>query len=348
MEKWHLRMAITANCNFRCIYCNPYGIKSIPDLLSKEEVAEILQAAYNCGITRVHWTGGEPTIRKDFTELVKIAKKIGFSKQIITTNGYRLHKILDELIENGLTRVIISLDTLHPERNKFITGRSFFYETLKSIEECVKKLSSPTKISVVTMKSTLIELKDFVKYAQDLNRREDYRGELIIKLNQFFPSNPAQLTLEGQKFWKEEFVSYEEILSTLEKIGHLKPINRKKIEGDNPSYRYFLIEGTGVKVGILALFSWEYPCGRCHKLRIQPDGSPSICLNLPKNPTLVGKSLKEKEEYLYQLIKFREELDQLMPKRRHYRPQLGEMRFGNLGREIPMEYFYKILDGDKK
>jgi len=134
MEKWHLRMAITSNCNFRCIYCNPYGIKSILDLLSKEEVAEILQAAYNCGITRVHWTGGEPTIRKDFTELVKIAKKIGFSKQIITTNGYRLHKILDELIENGLTRVIISLDTLHPERNKFITGRSFFMKLLRVLK----------------------------------------------------------------------------------------------------------------------------------------------------------------------------------------------------------------------
>ena len=341
-EKWHLRMAITANCNFRCKYCNPYGVKSILDTLSKKEVTEILQSAYNCGIRRVHWTGGEPTLRKDFPELVRIAKEIGFHKQIITTNGYKLYKILDELINNGLTRVIISIDTLDPERNKFITDRDFLFNTLKSIEEGIKKLASSTKISVVTMKSTLNELKDFVNYAQDLNNREGYAGELIIKLNQFFPSNPAQLFPEGQEFWRREFVSYDEILHTLEKIGPLRPIPRREIEGDNPSYRYFLIEGTGVKVGILALFSWRYPCGRCYKLRIQPDGSPSICLNLPKNPTLIGKSLKNMEEYLRMLIRYREEeLDGTLPNRKHYRPQLGEMRFGNLGKAVSMEYFYK-------
>jgi len=144
--------------------------------------------------------------------------------------------------------------------------------------------------------------------------------------------------------WRREFTSYEEILRALETVGKLRPIKRETIEGDNPSYRYFEVGDTGVKVGVLALFSWEYPCGKCHKLRIQPNGSPSICLSLPTNESLVGKSIEEKTRILGELIKYREEkLDKVMPKRKHYRPRLGEMRFGDLGKSIPFEYFYKLL-----
>ena len=346
-DDWHLRVGVTANCNFRCLYCNPRGLKNISSSLNKKEISQILQAAYNCGIRRAHWTGGEPTVRQDFIELIKAAKDIGFTEQIVTTNGYKLYKILDVLIKNGLTRVIVSLDTLNPKHNKFITGRKYFYQTLKSIEESVKKLSSLTKISAVTMKSTLAELKHFIHYAQKINSK-GYRGKLAIKLNQFFPSNPAQLSPEGQEFWKEELVSYKEIIKTLKSIGPLKPFSREKVAGDNPSYRYFLIGDPEIIVGILALFSWKYPCGRCHKLRIQPDGSPSICLNLPKNSTLIGKSIREKTKILRNLISFREtRLDKLRPDRKHYRPQLGEMRFGKLGEPVSADFFYKISKKEK-
>ncbi|MFA6072901.1 MAG: GTP 3',8-cyclase MoaA [Candidatus Woesearchaeota archaeon] len=346
-SKWHLRFGVTPNCNFECEYCNPDGYEMKPTL-PETEVEEILEAAKINGIDRVHWTGGEPTFRNDFPKLMKSAKELGFTKQIITTNGYRLHNIIDECIENGLTRVIVSLDTLKSDRFLELTHKNMFYNVLKGLEDSVKKLESSTKISAVTMKSTLPELKDFVKYAQDINSKE-YKGNLIIKLNQFFPSNPAQLKKRGQDYWTQEFTSEQEILETLAQIGSLTPLERTNIEGDNPTYNYYIIGDTGVQVGVLSLFSQGYPCGGCHKLRIQPNGNVSVCLNLYDQPSLVGKSVNEKAKIMADVINYRENsINKDMPNRRHYRGQLGELRFGKLGEPKDMEYFYNILQGKRK
>lgn len=338
-NKWHLRFGITSHCNFRCIYCNPNGLAELENDLKSEEILQITQAAYNCGIRRIHWTGGEPTIRRDFCNLVKGAKKIGFTQQIVTTNGYKLHKIIGKLTENGLTRVIVSLDTLSHNRYKSLTGMAFLNETLKSIKACAKELPTLTKISVVTMKSTLSELKEFVMIVKEINE-DCYKGKVAIKLNQFFPCNPAQLTANGQEYWRKEFVSEKEILETLSAISSLKLLQKENIEGDNPSYRYYLIGDTGVIVGILAMFSWNYPCGRCYKLRMLPFGKVSVCLNQKDTYDLKGRTLKEQTEIFRNAMAFREQLDQIMPYRNHYRAQLGEMRFGKTNAPIPMDFFY--------
>jgi len=346
MRKWNLRFAVTPRCNFRCRYCLPSDFRDYVIEPSAKEILEVLHAAQGIGIQRVHWTGGEPTVRSDFCELVRGAKEVGFTQQIITTNGYRLWRIIDELIENGLTRVIVSLDSLKPTRNEFVTRANYFHDTIKSIEKAVKKLPTLTKISVVTMKSTLPELKDFVSFAQELNAK-GYSGEVAFKLNQFFPCNPAQLSVEGQTYWKEEFLEEREILVALSEIGDLRPISRENIEGDNPSYQYYLIGNTGVKVAILALFSWNFPCGGCWKLRISPQGIATICINQQNPPTLWGKSVDEKTKILSDLTSYRESSRLALdyPGRRHYRDQLGELRFGKVvSTPHSIDYFKNLLE----
>ncbi len=351
MDKYHLRFTITPNCNFRCSYCLPKWYKNIPEPINTNEAVEILKAAYACGITRVHWTGGEPTIRNDFTELVRSAKEIGFTKQILTTNGYNLYNNIDELIDNGLTRITISLDTLNPKQNKLIEegisikGSLFFKEVLKGIEMSVEKLPSITKISIVTMKSTLPEFKDFIDYAQQMNSK-GYKGKLVLKFDQFYPCNPAQLFSEGQSFWKKEFVSENEIMKTLQNISTITSLKREDIEGDNPNYRYYLLDDVDVIVGVLALFSWGYPCGKWYKLRIESNGIPSICISQPRNDSLVGKPLGDKIKILKDIIYFRDEkLDLICPNRKHYTSQLGGPRFGEVGNSLSQDYFNKILGG---
>jgi cyclic pyranopterin phosphate synthase len=324
-----------------CEYCTFAGHK-VQDVLSFKEVTEILEAAKANGLNRVHWTGGEPTTRKDFADIVKAAKEIGFTEQIITTNGSRLYAMMDECVANGLSRVIVSLDTFDPERNFKLTKRPFLQQTLKSIEEAVRTLPSLTKISAVMMNSTLPELPRFVSYAQELNSKGD-KGKLAVKLNQFFPSNPAQLAPGGQLYWVDEFIPERKILEGLEKIGKLTPVDRKTLPGDNPSYNYYLVGDTGVHVGVLTLFSREYPCGRCHKLRIQPTGSASVCLNMKTPVQLNGLSIAEKTQAIREAMAYREQLDIDMPKRQHYRPQLGECRFGKQGEPVPMGQFYELL-----
>jgi cyclic pyranopterin phosphate synthase len=116
------------------------------------------------------------------------------------------------------------------------------------------------------------------------------------------------------------------------------------LPGDNPSYNYYLVGDTGVYVGLLSLFSWNYPCGECHKLRIQPTGQASVCINFKELPSLIGRDLETKTEILRKLIDFRENgIEEAIPYRKHYRAQLGELRFGKLGEPVPMEHFYKLI-----
>lgn len=347
-KDWHLRFAITGKCNFRCKYCNTQGKTEFLQDMPFEEVKQILQATYANGVKRVHFTGGEPFIRKDILEILKTAKDIGYKEQIVTTNGHNLYKIIDQAIANGLTRAIISLDTLNPKRNLEITQRECFSDTIKSIEVATAKLSSTTKISCVTMKSTLKEIPQFIEFIKKINQKPGNKGMLSLKLNQFHPDNAAQLYEEGQKFWANEYVGEKEILESLEKIGKLAPVKENDIEGDNPSYKYYGVGDTGVIVGVLAMMSWGFPCGKCHKLRVQPSGYVKVCKNYKKSPPLVGLSLGKKGEIIREWMDYRGNvLDKEKPNRIHYDPQLGEERWGQVGKPKDSNFFLSLLKQNK-
>jgi len=121
----------------------------------------------------------------------------------------------------GSSPVIVSLDTLDEHQTAFITRADFFNDTKASIEAAIERLPALTKISCVTMRSTLTELSKFVAFAQNLNARRQ-EGRLALKLNQFFPSNPAQLSDEGEEYWRNEFVDEEAILAALAAADELK------------------------------------------------------------------------------------------------------------------------------
>ncbi|MFE4514691.1 radical SAM protein [Kitasatospora sp. NPDC056783] len=345
MRKWNLRFGITSRCNIRCQYCLPEGKQGVIVQPSLEEAIEVLQAGYDIGLRRVHYTGGEPTVRRDFVDLLRAGKAIGYEQQIVTTNGYRLHHFIEEAVDAGLTRAIVSIDTLDEQRNLLITRRGFHSDTLRSIERSVELLPTLTKISCVTMRDTLHELPAFIDYARELNSGGG-AGQLAIKLNQFFPSNPAQLGAEGEAFWKNQFVEESAILDALAKAGELRPVRRESIEGDNPSYNYYEIGETGVKVAVLAMFSWDYPCGGCWKLRISPNGMTTVCISQKNPPVLWGMSLDEKRETFKRLTGYRdsEQFDIDNPNRKHYRDQLGELRFDKVvGEEKSIAHFRTIL-----
>ena len=114
--KWHLRVTVLPQCNFRCRYCNPKGIHQKTETLNDDEILEITEAAVACGIVRVHWTGGEPCIR-DMVKLIQGATDRGMVEQIMTTNGSLRFNEIDAMKTAGLTRVNISLDSLNKARN---------------------------------------------------------------------------------------------------------------------------------------------------------------------------------------------------------------------------------------
>ncbi len=342
-KNWHLRIGVTSSCNFRCVYCNPHGLHDAKPDVKYEDLCKLISAATANGITRIHWTGGEPTVRKELLELMKYAKEHGITQQVITTNGYTLHKNIEKYIEAGLTRVIVSIDTLEKKRFKELTGVDCLDDVLKTIEACVKNLPTMTKLSIVTMKSTLPELKDFVDFVYKMNHK-GYVGKLAMKLNQFFPCNPHQLDNDGCNYWANEYVEREDIMEELSSISEMIPVNRKVIDGDNPTYDYFYMKDCDVIVGLLTLFSLKYPCGKCHKLRVQPSGNLSVCLQQKETYNFLNMNQEEMEDLITKLFEIREELDINNPNRNHYRAQLGELRFGQVNEAKSIEYFEEQLN----
>ena len=154
----YLRVSVTDRCNLRCVYCMPAeGVQLLrhEDILSLEEIAEIVGTAVEMGITKVRITGGEPLVRKGILSLVgKLATFPGIRDFGLTTNGVLLKEMAMPLAAAGLHRINVSLDTLDPERYRTITRGGNLQQVLDGIEAAVQARLTPVKINCVISRSS--------------------------------------------------------------------------------------------------------------------------------------------------------------------------------------------------
>jgi len=180
----YLRISVTDRCNLRCIYCMPEeGVELMPkeDILSFDEIVEVVKKAVYKGITKVRLTGGEPLVRKDIVELVKkIAEIKGVKDLSMTTNGILLSKFAKKLKEAGLQRVNISLDTLSPLRYAEITRGGNIEKVFEGIDAAKKAGLSPIKINCVVFKNS--DKKEAQKVA-DFCARNGLQIRFIHQMN---------------------------------------------------------------------------------------------------------------------------------------------------------------------
>lgn len=339
MEDWHLRFGITSNCNFRCKYCNSHNSHSKD--MSDKDIKEILEAAIENGVKKIHWTGGEPLFKTTITEFMKYAKKLGYEEQSITTNGFFLERKANDLKESGISRINVSLDTMDSSKFKNIVGIDALDKVLKGIDKMLEITDCLIKINMVVMKDNIKEITDFINYAIEKNNKYG-KERIIVRFLQFFPCNPNQSNEDGQNFWVDEYITEVNILDELKKIGEVSQIPRKNIQGDNPSMRYYRIDDK-ITVGVLAMFSWKYPCGSCHKLRVSPQGNVSVCLNDKEVIKITDTSLEEKKNIINNAINKRENIIENNKERKHFRNNLGEFRFGKVGKKVNIDDFYEML-----
>ncbi len=114
----YIRLSITDVCNYSCTYCLPQGYKKTPgdtrSFMSAQEISRLTKALSELGVCKIRLTGGEPTVRKDFFDILKDMKQnSNIPKGIITTSGYRLDKIAEQLCESGLDEINISIDCVN-------------------------------------------------------------------------------------------------------------------------------------------------------------------------------------------------------------------------------------------
>ena len=135
----YIRLSISDVCNFKCGYCLPDGYKidksDNRSFLNIEEIRRLAKALSELGVSKIRLTGGEPTVRKDFFEIIKIIKKnSGIKKTVMTTNGYRLDKIANDIKNSDLDGINISIDSLNADTFKKITGNDRLEEILRGIK----------------------------------------------------------------------------------------------------------------------------------------------------------------------------------------------------------------------
>ena len=152
----YLRISVTDRCNLRCLYCMPpEGVPQIPhsEILSYEEIQTVVQAAAELGINKIRLTGGEPLVRAELPELIKMLSQIeGIRELSLTTNGILLKNYALELRQAGLSRVNVSLDTLKTDRFQYITRLGRLKDVLEGIEAAKEAGFKPVKINTVVMR----------------------------------------------------------------------------------------------------------------------------------------------------------------------------------------------------
>ena len=170
----YLRVSVTDRCNLRCTYCMPEsGIRLLThkDILTYDEIAEVVSEAVKLGVDKVRITGGEPLVRKGVPDLVRMIAGIeGINDLGMTTNGIMLPKFARELKEAGLHRVNISLDTLDPEKYKAVTRVGSLQDALKGIDAALEAGLVPVKINCV------VKENGFEPEAQKVKAFADERG----------------------------------------------------------------------------------------------------------------------------------------------------------------------------
>ncbi|WP_167608953.1 GTP 3',8-cyclase MoaA [Maribellus sediminis] len=187
----YLRISVTDRCNFRCEYCMPAkGVswKNHDELLTFEEIRDIVKAGTELGIKKIRLTGGEPLVRKDLPKLVKMLADIPEIEEIgLTTNGVLLPKYANELKEAGLTRVNISLDTMDPEKFEKITRIGKLNDVLKGIDAALEAELLPIKINFVRIKGENEEDEKAVReFCESKNLKLRFIRQMDLRSGEFY------------------------------------------------------------------------------------------------------------------------------------------------------------------
>ena len=256
----YLRISITQRCNLNCVYCGKEDCEKKATELSPESYYLLAKAFAKCGITKVRITGGEPLVRSDVTEIVRLIASVeGIQTVALTTNAVYLKKYAKELKEAGLTGVNISLDSTDGSTYRQLTGADVLDKVFEGIEAAEQVGLAPIKINAVLMKGVNAD-----------------GAEALIRLAKEKPVDVRFIELmpfsdKGEN--DDLLVTGAEILAD---FPFLKPV-----ESEEGTAKYYQSEGFRGRVGFINPVSRKF-CGDCNRIRLLCDGKIKPCLGQEK------------------------------------------------------------------
>jgi GTP 3',8-cyclase len=262
----YLRISVTDRCNFRCLYCMPEeGLPWLPksEILSYEEIADVVQQLAPMGLRRIRITGGEPTIRPNLDELIRMLRANAHVEDIaLSTNGVRLAQLANLYREAGLDRVNISADSLRADRIASIARRRLPFDPVAAAQAAWDAGLRPVKLNMVVMRGINDdEILDFAR----LTLANDWHVRFI----ELMPVGGLRdLTFE-------HVVPSDEILGRIASLGALTPTGAPG-RGNGPA-AYYRLPGAAGSVGVITPMTHTY-CESCNRVRLTANGRLRTCL----------------------------------------------------------------------
>ena len=260
----NLRISVTDRCNLRCRYCMPeaeYVWLPRRDLLTFEEISTLTDVFMSLGVDKVRITGGEPLLRRDLPDLVRmIADKPGLRDLAMTTNGVLLADNVDALKAAGLGRITVSLDTLRAERSKSLSQRNTHGSVLEGIASVAPAGFTGTKIDTVAMAGVNDdELADLIEFGRGVPAE--------VRFIEY-------MDVGGATSWSKDLVlSRAAMLERLtDHYGQITPLANTDAA---PADRFALPDGT--TFGIVSSTTQPF-CATCDRSRLTADGMWFRCL----------------------------------------------------------------------
>jgi cyclic pyranopterin phosphate synthase len=294
-----VRVSVTDRCNFRCQYCMP--AEGLPwlerdALLTFEEVTRLVRLLSELGVRDVRLTGGEPLVRRDFPRLAAMLAALPLVEDLaVTTNGYLLERDAQALVEAGVQRFNVSIDSLQRDRFFELTRRDALPRVLAGLEALGRfPQAHPIKVNAVALRDfTEEEALPFARFA----REHPYEVRFI----EFMP-------LDGDHAWsREQVLTGEELRAIVDAVYPLEPLPR---EPSSTARVWRFADGRG-SIGFVNPVSEPF-CSDCNRIRLTAEGNLRTCLfslnetNL-RDPLRAGASDDELERIVRDAV-WRKEL----------------------------------------
>jgi cyclic pyranopterin phosphate synthase len=260
-----LRISITEKCSLRCTYCMPeQGLPAIArdDLLTATEIARLVHIAVrDLGVRDIRFTGGEPLMRSDLVDIIRLSSAVAGDASIsMTTNAIGLEHRIRELVEAGLTRINISLDTVDRDHFARLTRRDRLPSVFAGIQAAKDAGLAPLKINAVLMRDTLAGAADLLEWSL----ANGVRLRFI-----------EQMPLDADEAWaRDNMVDAAELL---DQLGARFALTRPHRDDPSAPAEEWLVDGGPATVGIIASVTRSF-CEACDRTRVTAEGTVRSCL----------------------------------------------------------------------
>ncbi len=261
----YLRVSVTDRCDFRCVYCMAEDMTFLPkkELLTLEELERLCTVFVDKGVRKLRLTGGEPLVRRGIMELIRNLGKLldggGLDELTLTTNGSQLARFSDELVDAGVRRVNVSLDTLDEAKFAEITRWGRLPQVFQGLE-AAKKAGLEIKINAVALK--------------DVNEHE------IETMMQWVHGEGFDFTLietmplgEIDEDRTDQYLPLSLVRQRLEEKYSLADIPYKT---GGPA-RYVKVKETDGRMGFITPMTHNF-CESCNRVRLTCTGTLYMCL----------------------------------------------------------------------